>query len=65
MWYQVFTSNVTQETQDAADVVLIIDDSGSMNREHAWLLIMIPKLEQALIEAGAHDKNSSLCYNYT
>lgn len=46
---------MTQETQDAADIVLVIDDSGSMNREHAWLLIMVPKLEQALIEAGTHD----------
>lgn len=51
-WYQIFTSNVTLETQDAADIVLLIDDSGSMNREHEWLLIMIPLLEQILIDAG-------------
>ena len=49
---QVFTDNVTQSTQDAADIVLVIDDSGSMNREHEWLLIMIPLLEQVLIDAG-------------
>lgn len=49
---KVFTSNVTQETQDAADIVLVIDDSGSMNREHEWLLIMVPLLEQILISAG-------------
>lgn len=57
---QVFTDNVTQSTQDAADIVLVIDDSGSMNREHEWLLIMIPLLEQVLIEAG--DSNSSLFF---
>ncbi len=51
-WYQVFADNVTLETQDAADIVLLIDDSGSMNREHEWLVIMIPLLEQILISAG-------------
>ena len=40
------------ENQDAADIVLVIDDSGSMNREHEWLLIMVPLLEQILISAG-------------
>ena len=75
MWYQVFTNNVTVETQvkcvqqvginlyyshflsvcsqDAADIVLVVDESGSMNREHEWLLIMITLLEQELLLAGA------------
>lgn len=32
--------------------MLVIDDSGSMNREHEWLLVMVPSLEQILIDAG-------------
>ena len=48
----MFTDNVTRSTQDAADIVLVIDDSGSMNREHEWLLVMVPSLEQILIDAG-------------
>lgn len=34
----------------------MVDESGSMNREHEWLLIMISLLEQALVEAGEHVK---------
>ena len=45
---------MTLPLQDAADIVLVVDESGSMNREHEWLLIMIPKLEQALVEAGEY-----------
>ena len=33
-------------------MVLVVDESGSMNREHEWLLIMIPLLEQVLVQAG-------------
>ena len=34
----------------AADVVLLVDESGSMAEEHAWLSAMIPLLDQALKE---------------
>ncbi|KAL5475417.1 hypothetical protein EMCRGX_G025231 [Ephydatia muelleri] len=54
-WFQVFTENITTETQDAADIVLLIDDSGSMQLEHEWLLAMVPYLEAALIKAGVGD----------
>lgn len=54
-WYQIFVRNVTLESQDAADVVLLIDDSGSMNLEHEWLLVMIPLLEEMLVDAGVGD----------
>ena len=50
---QIFVRNVTLESQDAADVVLLIDDSGSMNLEHEWLLVMIPLLEEMLVDAGS------------
>lgn len=49
---QVFVSNVTQGTQDAADIVLVVDESGSMRTEHEWLLVMIPLLEERLVSAG-------------
>ena len=50
--FQVFVSNVTQGTQDAADIVLVVDESGSMRTEHEWLLVMIPSLEEMLVSAG-------------
>ena len=49
---QVFVNNVTQGTQDAADIVLVVDESGSMRTEHEWLLAMIPLLEEMLVSAG-------------
>lgn len=49
---QVFVSNVTLGTQDAADIVLVVDESGSMRTEHEWLLAMIPLLEERLVSAG-------------
>ena len=50
---QVFVTNVTQGTQDAADIVLVVDESGSMRTEHEWLLVMIPLLEERLVSAGS------------
>ena len=44
--------NVTQATQDAADIVLVVDESSSMSREQEWLLVMIPFLEKTLVENG-------------
>ena len=44
--------NVTQATQDAADIVLVVDESGSMTREQNWLLVMVPFLERTLVENG-------------
>lgn len=49
---QVFVTNVTQDTQDAADIVLIVDESGSMITEQTWLLVMVPLLESMLTKAG-------------
>ena len=49
---QVFVNNVTQESQDAADIVLIVDESGSMINEQKWLLLMVPFLESILTSAG-------------
>ena len=52
-----------KETKDAADIVLLIDDSGSMNLEHEWLLGMVPFMEAALIRAGVgdHDNRNRYC----
>lgn len=62
-WFQVFTDNITAETQDAADIVLLIDDSGSMEHEHEWLLAMVPYLEASLINAGVgnHENRNRYC----
>lgn len=54
-WYQIFVTNVTQDTQDAADIVLVVDESGSMINEQTWLLVMIPFLENVLTSAGVGD----------
>ena len=47
-------NNVTQESEDAADIVLIVDESGSMINEQRWLLIMVPFLESILTNAGMY-----------
>ena len=36
-----------------------------MNREHEWLLIMIPKLEQALVQAGQPNPNQYHKFTHT
>ena len=51
---QVFVNNVTQGAQDAADIVLVVDESGSMKTEHEWLLVMIPLLEEMLVSEGTY-----------
>ncbi len=48
----MFVTNVTRETQDAADIVLVVDESGSMINEQRWLLVMVPFLETVLTNAG-------------
>ncbi len=49
---QVFVSNVSGSSQDAADIVLVVDESGSMIEEQEWLLVMVPFLEEVLTAAG-------------
>lgn len=49
---QIFVRNVSQDTQDAADIVLVVDESGSMINEQTWLLVMVPFLEGVLTSAG-------------
>lgn len=49
---------MTQGTQDAADIVLVVDESGSMRTEHEWLLVMIPLLEEMLVSAGVYNYNN-------
>ena len=46
-------------------MVLVVDESGSMNREHEWLLIMIPLLEQVLVQAGEalHCSLTTSCFD--
>lgn len=36
----------------AADIVFVVDESGSMGGEHAWISNMVTDLENALISAG-------------
>lgn len=42
----------TRMTDVAADVLLVVDESRSMDREHAWLPSMIRSLEQKLMARG-------------
>lgn len=45
-------ASVQAAVVDAADVVVIVDESGSMGGEHAWLPGMIADLETGLLAAG-------------
>jgi hypothetical protein len=43
------------EQIEAADVVFIVDESGSMEGEQAWLAEMVEDFDDALVEAGITD----------
>lgn len=42
----------TAALAESADVVFIVDESGSMGGEHAWLSSMVTNLETGLVSAG-------------
>lgn len=44
----------------AADIVFLVDESGSMVQEHAWLGNMVTSLETALNDAGENSNNYGL-----
>lgn len=44
----------------AADIVFIVDESGSMGGEHAWLTSMVTSLETELVAAGETANNYGL-----
>ena len=44
----------------AADIVFIVDESGSMGGEHAWLGSMVTSLEAELVAAGETSNNYGL-----
>lgn len=44
----------------AADIVFIVDESGSMGGEHAWLTNMVTSLETELVAAGETGNNYGL-----
>jgi len=46
------SSGAAQAVPVAADVVLLVDESGSMGGEHAWIPGMVSDLEAALTAAG-------------
>jgi hypothetical protein len=43
----------TTVSANTADIVLLVDESGSMDTEHAWISGMIASLEAQLVAAGA------------
>ena len=46
------SSGAAQAVPTAADIVLLVDESGSMAGEHAWIPGMVSDLESALVAAG-------------
>ena len=55
---QILSSQNTNRTR-AADVILLVDESGSMSMEHAWIPEMIQDLDSALqlIGVGVNPRN--------
>ena len=59
-------SIITKQARDlAADVLLVVDESNSMEREHAWLPTMIAALEQKLINRGIGSGSKPNLYSLT
>ncbi len=52
-------SSQSSNLSRAADVILLVDESGSMAEEHAWISVMIPLLDQALkaVDVGVDLEN--------
>lgn len=40
----------------AADIILLVDESGSMTEEHAWIPTMTTLLDQALRDVGVGEE---------
>lgn len=50
----------TAWTASTADIVFVVDESGSMSGEHAWISGMVTDLEAALIAAGVTNNQYAL-----
>lgn len=48
---------------DTADIIFVVDESGSMGGEHAWIPGMISDLEAGLIAAGVGDTGAGFAAN--
>lgn len=45
---------------DTADIIFVVDESGSMYGEHAWLATMVTQLETGLLNAGVTNNRYGL-----
>ena len=43
---------ITGNTTQAANIILLVDESGSMTMQHSWIPEMIEQLDNALVNAG-------------
>lgn len=43
---------IDDNTTQAADIILLVDESGSMIMQHQWITEMVNQLDNALIESG-------------
>ncbi|MBD3316820.1 MAG: tandem-95 repeat protein [Chitinivibrionales bacterium] len=62
-----FTSTaVSQPVTDKADVVFVVDESGSMSGEHKWLKGMVKSLQEGLADKGIIENQYSVVgYGYS
>jgi len=56
------TVSLTFAEEDAptADIVFIVDESGSMTDEHAWIGDMVSSLDSSLVAAGITENRYAL-----
>jgi hypothetical protein len=48
---------------DTADIIFVVDESGSMSGEHAWIGSMVTSLEAGLVAAGVGDTGAGQAVN--
>lgn len=48
---------------DFADVIFVVDESGSMNTEHGWIPNMVTSMEAKLVAAGVGDGSDAADFN--
>ncbi|MBU1087167.1 MAG: PEP-CTERM sorting domain-containing protein [Candidatus Omnitrophica bacterium] len=55
-----FSSQALAQVVNGADIVLVVDESGSMAGEHSWINGMVSSLQAALVTAGVTDNQYAL-----
>ncbi|WP_146512309.1 PKD domain-containing protein, partial [Thalassoglobus neptunius] len=58
--FEQFLLSLDQQSAHSADIVIVVDESGSMTTEHDWIATMVTDLDARLQAQGIHDNRFAL-----